>query len=90
MNADSFWKEEHDLPGNAGFELFGFEHIMALIIIMLCLLLAIILFRKLKAENRMVVLRIVAVLLPVLELWKIIFGQFVNQRKELLFKTLMV
>lgn len=72
MNADSFWKEEHDLPSDAGFKLFEFEHIMALIIILFCLILAIILFRKLKAESRIVILRIVAVILPVLELWKII------------------
>ena len=72
LGIDSFWQEERDVPPGSGFDLFGIEHILVIIIITLFIATTVIWFKKCKAGERLILIRVIAVTLPVLEVWKII------------------
>ena len=66
-----FWKEERDLPQGSGFELFGSEHLAVLAGVLVFLVICILIFRKMKPDIQVIILRVIAILLPVFELLKI-------------------
>lgn len=72
MYTNLFWNEERDLPPDSGFSLFGPEHLVTLILILVFLITIIVLFNKTGTQKRVIIFRIIAVVLPVLEMWKII------------------
>ena len=69
---DSFWQEERDIPPDSGFDLFGIEHILAMVIIALFIAAVVIWFRKSKDKDRLIIIRVIAALLPILDAWKIV------------------
>ncbi|MCR5650774.1 MAG: YwaF family protein [Lachnospiraceae bacterium] len=71
---DLFWLEETDIPEDAGFTLFGTEHIKAVVPALISAgTLAFIYCRQRKL--RKVILAVISILLPLIEISKIIFLQ---------------
>ncbi len=67
-----FWLEERDLPAGSGFSLWGGEHIAAVIAVAIFLTAMVHLFHGKNAGKRVISLRIAALLLPILEAWKLV------------------
>lgn len=72
MDTSQFWIEERDLTSDSGFLIFGLKHCVVLIIILLFLVSFTIWFCKTKFQKKDIILKIIAVLLPLLEMLKII------------------
>lgn len=71
MNKESyFWLEERDIPSGNGFTLWGNAHKVAIIVIVLIIVASIIMFERARRYREMM-LRSIAVLLPILEILKI-------------------
>ena len=69
--ASYFWLEERDiLPGN-GFTLWGSSHKMVIVVILFFIAVSIIAFERVKGRYKELIMRSLAVLLPLLEVLKI-------------------
>ncbi len=70
MTGDYFWQEERDIPPGSGFNLFGVEHIIVLMVIAIVIIAFVFLFVKCNPKHRQFLISITAILLPILELLK--------------------
>ncbi len=73
-----FWSEENDIPEGLGFSLFGKEHLMFMAVSILLVFLWVFFYKR-AGDKRRTFLIITALLLPALELWKILFLISVNR-----------
>ena len=69
---DYFWTEESDLPPGSGFPQMGPAHLLFLAVTLLLICLFLLWFRKMTPERKIVAVRVVALLLPLLEIWKLL------------------
>lgn len=69
---DFFWTEESDLPSGSGFPQMGPAHLIFLAVTLLLICLFLLWFKKMTPKGKVVAIRIVALLLPLLEIWKLL------------------
>ena len=67
----AFWLEQRDLPQGSGFRLWGTEHVLAMLLITALIVAGAVLFRRQQERRRERILRVIALLLPALEILKI-------------------
>ncbi len=68
-----FWSEETDIPAGNGYEMLGGAHLAVLISLVMLIAVTVSVFRRSSGSKQRLMLRIVAVMLPVLETLKIFF-----------------
>ena len=69
---DYFWTEESDLPSGSGFPQMGPAHLIFLAVTLFLICLFLMRFKKMTPKHQLTQIRIVALLLPLLEIWKLL------------------